>query len=123
MEQERATAVKEERIGKSGCKLFLYDDLELAEVDGAHGPDGREPLGDRGEGLDDDGAGQMEGDAPPLLAVVELLEEQAPEVEPVEGHEAEVCTHGYPQRRQGLVDQEERDVDDRHREREDPHYP
>lgn len=54
---------------------------ELGRTLRSHGPDGRQTLGDRREGLNRDRAEQVDGNFPPRLAKVELLEEDAPEVE------------------------------------------
>lgn len=63
---------------RQAALLLLDNDFELTEVLGSHSPDGRETLGDGREGLDDDGAEQVDRDLPPRLSKVELLEEQAP---------------------------------------------
>lgn len=66
----------------------------------------------RGERLNDDGAQQVDRDLPPGLSVVELLEQNTPQVQSKESDEAETGANGDPEWCERVLDETERQVDD-----------
>lgn len=61
--------------------------------------------------MDNDGAQQVDRDLPPSLSIIELLEQDAPQVQGEEGDEAEAGANGDPKWRERVLDETKRQVD------------